>query len=80
MEGRISTPSTMPGLKREQGKAKCEGNVKPGLACHLALKCVDSIAFRALYCNQTKHPVDGYGEAQPPGSGAREPGCGQTKG
>jgi hypothetical protein len=78
MEGRITTPPT-PGGEMEQSKANRKGNVKPDITYQMALKCGDNIAFRTMDCSQTNTQPMAMEEALPLGTGAREPGCEQTR-
>jgi hypothetical protein len=63
MEGRITTPRTTPGVQNRARRSTRKGNVKPDIEYQIALKCVDIMAFHALHCSQTKHPVCGYGRS-----------------
>jgi hypothetical protein len=59
---------------KEQGKAKREGNMKPK-----AHKWVDNIDFRTEQSSQANTQPMAMEEALLLGTGAREPGCEQTK-
>jgi hypothetical protein len=65
--------------KKEHGKAKRKGNVKPNISYHTSLKHVYNIAFRTVYCSQTKTHSMAMEEALPLGMGTREPGCEQAR-
>jgi hypothetical protein len=77
MEGRITTPPTMSGVQQRARQGKAEGISRPNKAKpYTSETCgVQRLPSKAL----GKHPDNACGEAQPLGTGAREPGCEQTR-
>jgi hypothetical protein len=64
---------------KEKGKENRKGSAKPDIAYQITLKCVDNIAFRTMHCSQTNTQPMAMKEALVLGTGAREPGCEQTR-
>jgi hypothetical protein len=61
------------------GKAKRKGNVKPDTAYPKARKWVDNIAFHTMQSSGTNTQPMAIKKVLLLGTGAREPGCEQTK-